>query len=677
MSGSTHGMFPFASWDGTSLPLFEMATHNFMGEIPRFFLEDETFSSFVSAPQSSFKPMDSGSTYYMDVVLRQTPDMVVTEGPRKSLTPQEFYHRHTTATGDDGTINDLGWWIQGNLPKSTGMLDWLVGDEFPQSVTQSGNPNPGVNLVRPPHRGNVYGPMIGDPDMSVHGGVDADKSYYSLSGFYKSTVHKHATISGYLPSATASYGSVWDPMYAAWTPPYFYGQATARISFQPHKAAIMDENSAAIFELDEIFANAEVSYVHEHEEISELFRFGDMMTVTSSVDVFGKMFLKEADHDAVTGRPTTIRTKKSPENASWVISPRFECPLLNHDTLIDPEIEELSDWLTLADQSSGGDYIPPYHSSSLWYGTEQYEQVSASVRGLWNTYGRIPASDTGVFMDLRESHPTILQGAGARFPSGLEHPELTGSLIDVCGFRKKRGDLTQKIGQLASQKEISELVVAVPYLEGRQKQSSKTIMYDKSTNRYFFKIDPFNWALQNLHKEKTGYALPENTTGPSEPKVERTSVTDLYEMMKKYIFPPQWDFINNKNSKPFVMYTFEFTHDLNQQDLANIWQGVMPDISVTAEKQDVTVSHEMSMYEFFGGKKLPTGIKWMMFKVKKKAEQNYYNVTADATDDKNFKFDFDVGRQPPKYSYNWPYDYFSLVELTRLDAEVIFESKDD
>ena len=28
----------------------------------------------------------------------------------------------------------------------------------------------------------------------------------------------------------------------------------------------------------------------------------------------------------------------------------------------------------------------------------------------------------------------------------------------------------------------------------------------------------------------------------------------------------------------------------------------------------------------------------------------------------------------PDYSFNWPYDYFSIVELVKLDSEMVFES---
>jgi hypothetical protein len=92
----------------------------------------------------------------------------------------------------------------------------------------------------------------------------------------------------------------------------------------------------------------------------------------------------------------------------------------------------------------------------------------------------------------------------------------------------------------------------------------------------------------------------------------------------------------------------------------------MPDIAVTAEKQDSVISHDIGPYEFFGSrpgsqapginqmggsgilskmspftltKEMPN-LRWMIFKVKKRAETKYSNITLTAEDDSDFKFDF-------------------------------------
>jgi hypothetical protein len=57
----------------------------------------------------------------------------------------------------------------------------------------------------------------------------------------------------------------------------------------------------------------------------------------------------------------------------------------------------------------------------------------------------------------------------------------------------------------------------------------------------------------------------------------------------------------------------------------------------------------------------------MVFKVKKKANWNYFKMTADESDDVIIP----AVRQAEQFgaSYNWPYDYFSLVELAELEVE--------
>ena len=60
--------------------------------------------------------------------------------------------------------------------------------------------------------------------------------------------------------------------------------------------------------------------------------------------------------------------------------------------------------------------------------------------------------------------------------------------------------------------------------------------------------------------------------------------------------------------------------------------------------------------------------------IKQRAKANYFEQTIDSKDDDRFKFQFKVGQAKiaPDYSYNWPYDFFSLVELAKIDAEVDF-----
>ena len=97
-----------------------------------------------------------------------------------------------------------------------------------------------------------------------------------------------------------------------------------------------------------------------------------------------------------------------------------------------------------------------------------------------------------------------------------------------------------------------------------------------------------------------------------------------------------------------------------------------------------TLAHPLLENEFFGKnkngetRKFNSKVQWLIFKVKQKAEKNYYKMTLDASDDDRYQFKFKSGNKDsekttsPDYSYNWPYDFFSLVELARLEANVEF-----
>jgi len=162
---------------------------------------------------------------------------------------------------------------------------------------------------------------------------------------------------------------------------------------------------------------------------------------------------------------------------------------------------------------------------------------------------------------------------------------------------------------------------------------------------------------------------------PPEVYIPGPSIVDMVQKMERYVFPPNLDFVTNKGVLPFCMYIFDFTHTFDKQDLADIWQGVMPKIAMTAEKQTSTISHFLTNNELLNGTKITPDLRWMVFKVKQKAEKSYYGVTLSTTDDDRFKFDFDVGSTntnltTPKYSYNWPYDFCSLVELAKINTSV-------
>jgi len=215
------------------------------------------------------------------------------------------------------------------------------------------------------------------------------------------------------------------------------------------------------------------------------------------------------------------------------------------------------------------------------------------------------------------------------------------------------------MGKVAKNKEVKEAVVAIPYVE------------DNGEKKYF-----------SISREKIEIALNYVTNG--EVTAEDKPGSSIIEMVKKmqgYVIPPRMNFLKYKNINPFVMYIFEFVHTFTQRDLYDIWQGLQPDIGRFFQKQESVVSHKIKKGEFFEGD-FPENVRWMVFKVKQKAAWNYFAKTSDNADDDRFNFSFNIGGKDSSkkdnllYSYNWPYDQFSLVELIKIGAEVEFRKKE-
>ena len=151
----------------------------------------------------------------------------------------------------------------------------------------------------------------------------------------------------------------------------------------------------------------------------------------------------------------------------------------------------------------------------------------------------------------------------------------------------------------------------------------------------------------------------------------------MVEAMQKYVMPPRFDFLTYKKIKPITMYIFEFEHTLSREDLLNIWQNLSPNIGRNFEHKEVSISHDLANGELLS--ELEDELRWMVFKVKRKASSNYYEMLAKSVQEEGFSFDFVRRKSKSKdrvnfdYTYNWPYDYFSLIELAKMDASVEIE----
>jgi len=575
----SHERLPYFDWNGSIKPTFEMATNNFLAEVPNFFLKDNSFTVIASNPENQFKTFKSGSSYYMDVFL---------EMPWSGSSRTVMFEGKNSPGDPDITL--------------------------PTTTLPTSGSNPEVKGLR----GKWFGP-----------------TYQFTSSYWQQD-----------DSAIGNNLNL-DPAQAPCTPPYYYGKSIATIKY------VSDGTESGAGILEKILSQAEITYSNPEllkmvagDEGTNSPAIQGAMMLSSSLNLLGKTRLKQIEYNLnqSKGNQFVPATAKDPADSSfdaWAISPKFETPILD-----------------FSNQVSCGQ-----------------SGLLNTARGMWSGYGEFCTGSKGLILGIEETYPTLPQGSGENTTG------LTGSLLKQCGFdsAKKR----EKVGEIADKKVISEAIVAIPYLEGSipSKTSFAKTIGSPILQKWFFTLSGktkkqsrklYNQTKINVQNDVEPLTnLPFKTTDA----ITETSVSDLTEKMENYVIPPQLNFDLYSDIEPFVMYFMEFEHELDRQDLADIWQGVMPKISRIAEKDTSIVEHQVAPWEFFGGQQLPEGIKWMVFKVKKKAAINYFAATADSSDDDRFKFNFKNNKNAvPDYSYNWPYDYFSLVELAQIEVEDEFKT---
>jgi hypothetical protein len=131
------------------------------------------------------------------------------------------------------------------------------------------------------------------------------------------------------------------------------------------------------------------------------------------------------------------------------------------------------------------------------------------------------------------------------------------------------------------------------------------------------------------------------------------------------------------------MYVFEFSHTLTQTDLQDIWQNLPPDIGAEMEVAEVAITHPLLKKELLGSGgedgnstiEIPNKLKWMVFKVKQRASSNYFKKTVLRNPEINTDvLSGDVSQDEfgdtSALQYNWPYDFFSLIEMAKIDTEM-------
>jgi len=639
-----------ASWAGTGNDQYKYMMHNFLAESLNFFIRNGRPTSLKSLPAEQWKSVTPGQPYGMRIKIRRSID-----GPKANS----------------------GSWGDFALPQNTRLF------------------------------GNTRASIVGHAGVLLASGADQsvkeDFTMYSRPSAFGPPVLAITASNvalGWYDAYPAS-GSRFDfgsenGIYASHTPPYYSGESWVDIIYYPQGLQAVSgsavEDDLGFVNVPHLFANmvgdaAINPYVPTIEEISspvsdEVLRSGaDAVPVVGSFIRYWRFdqeeltrgggalnsYHKAAAHGygpysgnwinqwAMQG-DASLNIFEKDAKERWVIQSKFETPMLNFN-----HVTSSDGTLTKRTDTNANATIP---------------------KGMWHQFGRLPQEGQGVFLEVSDipaewlaNHPSasLVPDIGGvisatnrceRVPvniadaddaaktyynnyslpvdagDGAFVPPVMGSLIDVCGFSTD----SKKIGKIREKKVIREAIVAIPFVINAGERS-------------FFSLE----------------------TVSAQEKVS-PSVADQLRKMKRYLLPPKLDFLRNNVSR-IAMYIFEFKHDLDKDDLSHIWQNLPPKLGTKAEESYATIAHELFTNELMGNwssvKNLPAGtversgfeseVKWMVFKVKQRAKTDYFAQIgggAGTTTSKRANLQ--------QYSYNWPYDFCSIVEMASIEPEIEF-----
>lgn len=221
-----------------------------------------------------------------------------------------------------------------------------------------------------------------------------------------------------------------------------------------------------------------------------------------------------------------------------------------------------------------------------------------------------------------------------------------------------------KIGDMQDDLYLEEAVLAIPLIENKY-NTAEPIKIDRETvlNRmkYLQKDGQLRFKYFD-EDELSGITLNRDTDKADPPN----PIDDYILGSEKYVFPPEFDvakILNDKTWTPFFGLVFEFSKKLTRCDRLSLWQGVLTDNILSSEivEQTISVPVELLGPDFKFDEKT---IRVMLLRVKKRAETNY-EVWRSKLLNLDYRKEDDF-----RFSYNYPYDEFTILPASELVARV-------
>ena len=643
---------------GLESTLYPDMARNFFGEVPNFFLKNRKMTTIKSAGWE--KQAIPEGTYASRIILR------------RSMSGSRDY------SFESGSAN-------ATFPNQTPTPSPYIALGARQIVSQSYDSD-GIEYITSSDQGY---PIPQDPINNPN--YRESFTMYSRPTAFGPPI---AGLSRTNQTATSLYGAntIFDSFNGcnpAYTPPYYNGQAWCDLIFRPTPGKeysmkdIIAETSASYWRIDPgypsasaLLNDAKVSTVLVYDDTSTTtgipgaiyagaFINKNCMQLSASIQLFGIETVPESEVAVTTGQ--TRGTVELPQHQRWVIKPKFETPMLN-----------FNDTSKLRALTSSEIAIPAFGAESV-------------PRGMWHQFGIIePDNSKGIFLEISDIPATWIKShyTSSLFDSiynnfdksTIDMPQSLGGLVGWT-------DNSKRLGEIKDLMTVYEAVVAVPYIINSPPfpTSGPGPAPGPSESPKMFISIP-----STRYEEAMNDA---DAADDEDMEIAGASIRRQVDLMQKYIFPPELDFISTPSLEKIAMYIFEFEYTFDQDDLSYIWQNLAPRDYQKITQQATTVSHELIDAELLTEENLEEGesLRWMIFKVKQRSQKDYDQIKANTSLGVLSNFagatstaaaaaqeGLDV-EEEPEYNtmYNWPYDYLSFVEKIRLDVEVLFEGESD
>lgn len=496
--------------------------------------------------------------------------------------------------------------------------------------------------------------------------------------------------------------------------------------YLPYVAPFLDPNTTPFAELSftpstdgeysipEILNDLQITYYNmpAPSNASQNLNYKQAMVLSASLNLKARIKLRGDHTTELIGGKSSI-DPNSVELTRWVIRPKWETPVIDFSDVTSSAVNLNNNSVQ---QVSGSPWKNRYQSNYYEVLKDSDIPYLTASTGMWHQSGNLidEMSEKGYFM--------VIEAGDARNTDKYAAKDLATKVGFLDGSEDSR---KIRLGQVATDKKVWEAVVAIPFyndpklgikffdLDPDSTRAAARINYDTllhhtrrmsdnsldSTSRSIFK------AMYDNFYNNPGTDGPEN-------------IAYQMRMMEKFIIPPQFDFLLKDpqcaDARPFVQYIFQFCGKLTDEDLASMWQNLYPNSqsgfatglhsspypnsgipnAMSMDYPDIEYvsnfldTESVGMFQAFRtnyenvSEFLHNEVRWLVFKAKQRGISQYNELVYNSITNHNIhnllEIDgrsvsmTDINKMKKAPQFNWPYDYFSLVELGKIETKVDF-----